>query len=137
MSYVFAIFPTVKFKTYLRKKNFFGDFFKITFIFKCHLESWQRTPINIISPSMFHLNRVENGKGDISSEAHLQNSKTSRVQLFFVQIFEFYRVTQSLFHTKTKKQIIQVLGSFQTLTRKQTEGNWIQNCPRTFNYNHC
>jgi hypothetical protein len=36
---------------------------------------WQRPPINIISPSMFHLNRVESGKDDSSSEAHLQSSK--------------------------------------------------------------
>ncbi len=46
-------------------------------ILKYHLESWQRTPINVISPSMFHLNLVESGKDDSSSEVHLQSSKTS------------------------------------------------------------
>jgi hypothetical protein len=38
-------------------------------ILKYHMESWQRTPINVISPSMFHLNLVES--------VHLQSSKTS------------------------------------------------------------
>ncbi len=32
-------------------------------IFKCRLESWQRTTINIICPCMFHLNGVENDGG--------------------------------------------------------------------------
>ncbi len=48
-------------------------------IFKCQLESRQRTPINIISQSMFHLNcRVGNGNDDISSEEDFENSKTIR-----------------------------------------------------------
>jgi hypothetical protein len=46
---------------------------KYSQIFKCRVESWQRTQINIISPSMLHLNRVESGKDDSSSEAHLQS----------------------------------------------------------------
>jgi hypothetical protein len=36
-----------------------------------------RTPINMISVICFHLNRMENGKEDISSEANPNNSKTS------------------------------------------------------------
>jgi hypothetical protein len=36
----------------------------------------KKTSINIISPSMFHLNRVESGKDSL--EAHLQSLKTSR-----------------------------------------------------------
>jgi hypothetical protein len=43
-----------------------------------HQVIWQRTPKHRISPLCFHLNRLENGKDDISSEAHLQSSKTSR-----------------------------------------------------------
>jgi hypothetical protein len=35
--------------------------------FKCRLESWQKTPINKIFPSVFHLNRLESGKDDGSS----------------------------------------------------------------------
>ncbi len=46
--------------------------------FKCRLESWQRTPINIIFPSMFHINRALSGKDDSSSVANLKNSKTSK-----------------------------------------------------------
>jgi hypothetical protein len=45
-------------------------------IFKCRLECWERTPLNIISPSKFHLNHVENGNGDISSEEYFKNSKS-------------------------------------------------------------
>jgi hypothetical protein len=44
-------------------------------LFKCSLESWQSAPINVISPSMFHLNLLESGKDDSSSEAYLQSSK--------------------------------------------------------------
>jgi hypothetical protein len=64
-------------------------------IFKCRLENWQRTLINIIYPSMSHLNRVESGKDYSSSEAPLQSSKTSRGShldkelSIFVKIFEF------------------------------------------------
>jgi hypothetical protein len=39
-------------------------------IFKCCLKSWQGIPINIISPRMFHLNRVESGEDDSSSKNH-------------------------------------------------------------------
>jgi hypothetical protein len=39
---------------------------------------WRANSKNIIPPSMFHLNRVESGKDDRSSEAHLQSSKNSR-----------------------------------------------------------
>ncbi len=35
---------------------------------------WQRTTIQRISPICFHLNRLESGKDDSSSEAHLQSS---------------------------------------------------------------
>ncbi len=65
-------------------------------------EIWQRTPIHRISPKCFHLNRLESGKDDSSSEFHLKSSKTSRgsyldQELYtFVQIFDFYLVTQSL-----------------------------------------
>jgi hypothetical protein len=45
-------------------------------IFKCRLESRQRTPINIISSSMFHLNHL--GNDDISSEEDFENSKIIR-----------------------------------------------------------
>jgi hypothetical protein len=54
------------------------------------------------SPSMCRLNSVESGKDDISSEAHLQSSKTSRDSYLdkelpiFVKIIEFYFVNQSL-----------------------------------------
>jgi hypothetical protein len=47
---------------------------------------------------------LENGKDDSSSEAYLQGSKTSRGSYLdpaisiFVKIFEFYLVTQSLYH---------------------------------------
>jgi hypothetical protein len=52
--------------------------------------------------SCFHLNRWKNGNCSGSSEKHFRNSKTSRGSwldlglLFFVKIFEFYLVTQSL-----------------------------------------
>ncbi len=36
------------------------------------VESWQQTTTNIISPSMFLLDRVGNGNDDISSEEHLK-----------------------------------------------------------------
>jgi hypothetical protein len=63
-----------------------------------------RTPINIISPRMFHLNRVGNGNDDISSEQHFSNSKKSGTVLMyfllelllFVQLIEIYLVSQSL-----------------------------------------
>jgi len=42
-------------------------------IFKCRLVSWQGTPINIISLSMFHLNSVVNAMDEMSSEEHLKN----------------------------------------------------------------
>jgi hypothetical protein len=48
-------------------------------ILKCHLESWQGTPINIISPSMFHLN------DDISSKQDFENSKT--IGVFLLRVF--------------------------------------------------
>ncbi len=61
---------------------------------------WQRTQIYRISP-MF--SRLESGKDDSSSEAHLQSyKKTSRgsyldPELYiFVKLFEFYLGTQSL-----------------------------------------
>ncbi len=44
---------------------------------------------------MFHLNRVGNGNDDISLEEHFKKFVT-RTALIFVQIFEFYLVTQSL-----------------------------------------
>jgi hypothetical protein len=62
---------------------------------------WHRTPINRISPICFHLNRLESGKDDSSSEAHPQSSKTSNGSLFlpelniFVKNFETYFVTPS------------------------------------------
>ncbi len=31
-------------------------------IFKCRLVSWQRTPVNIIYPNIFHLNHIEIAK---------------------------------------------------------------------------
>ncbi len=40
-------------------------------IFKFRLESWQQITINIISPNMFHLDRVGNGNDDILSEDHV------------------------------------------------------------------
>ncbi len=39
----------------------------------------------------FHLNRVGNDNDDISSEEHIEHSKTS-----FVQVFYFYLVTHCL-----------------------------------------
>ncbi len=53
---------------------------------------------------MFHLNSVGNGNGDISSEEHFikfENQERYGTYLLldlliFVQIFEFYLVTQSL-----------------------------------------
>jgi hypothetical protein len=42
----------------------------------------KKTSINMISPSMFHLNRVESGKDDSSLEAHLQSLKTRRGSYF-------------------------------------------------------
>ncbi len=39
---------------------------------------WQQTPKNRFSPIYFHLNRLESGKDDSSSEAHFQSSKTTR-----------------------------------------------------------
>jgi hypothetical protein len=58
---------------------------------------WHRTPI---SPICIHLNSLESGKDDISSEANLQSLKTSRdsyidLELYIVKIFEFYLVIQS------------------------------------------
>jgi hypothetical protein len=44
-------------------------------IFKCRLQGWHRTP-NIISLSMFHINRVGNGTDNISPEEHF-NPKAS------------------------------------------------------------
>ncbi len=63
---------------------------------------WRRTPVHKISPICFQLNGLENGQNDSSSEAHLQSSKTSVGSYldpelyFFVKIFEFYLVTQSM-----------------------------------------
>ncbi len=47
-------------------------------IFKCHLES-SRTQINIISPSMFHLNRVINGYDDVALEEDFEIQKPLEV----------------------------------------------------------
>jgi hypothetical protein len=54
--------------------------------FKCRLESLQRTPINIISSSMFYLNRVGNGNDDISSEEDFENSETVRGSYLDLQV---------------------------------------------------
>jgi hypothetical protein len=62
----------------------------------------KRSPILMISPICFHLNRWKNGKCNCSLEEHLQNSKTwflftGRPRAFnFCQKFEFYLVTQFL-----------------------------------------
>jgi hypothetical protein len=42
------------------------------------IESW-RTPINIISPSMFHLNRVINGNDDVALEEDFEIQKPLEV----------------------------------------------------------
>jgi len=54
----------------------------------------------IISPSIFHLNRVENGKGNSSSESHHHSSKSSKgfyldqeLSIVVVKIFESNLVT--------------------------------------------
>jgi hypothetical protein len=47
------------------------------------VESWQQTTTNIISPSMFDLDRVGNGNDDMSSEEHLKNLKTKRGSFFY------------------------------------------------------
>jgi hypothetical protein len=47
-------------------------------IFKCRLESW-RTQINIISPSMFHLNLVINGIDDIALNEDFEIKKPLEV----------------------------------------------------------
>jgi hypothetical protein len=60
------------------------------------------SPMNVISPICFHLNRVGNGNDDITSEEHFENSKTVRGSyldksvVIFVKIFDFYLATQSL-----------------------------------------
>ncbi len=59
-------------------------------------------PINVSPPICFHLNRVGNGKDDISSKEHFRNSKISRRShlhkelSIFVHIFEFYPMSLSL-----------------------------------------
>ncbi len=56
----------------------------------------KRSPILVISPLCFHLNRLKNGKCNCSLEEHLQNPKTwflftGRPRAFnFCQKFEFY-----------------------------------------------
>ncbi len=39
---------------------------------------WQPIPLHIISPICFHLNCVDSGKGNSSSESHYQNSQAKR-----------------------------------------------------------
>jgi hypothetical protein len=56
------------------------------------LESWQRTPINIISPSMFHLSSVGNGNRDMSSKEHFKNLKTKRGSYLLLELFIFVHV---------------------------------------------
>ncbi len=57
---------------------------------------WQQTPINRISPICFHItvNRLESGKDDSSSEAHLQSSKTSRS--FYLGLYIFFKPLNSI-----------------------------------------
>ncbi len=55
-------------------------------IFKCRLECWQQTKINIISPSVFHIDRVGNGNDDISAEEHFKNLKTKRSSYFLLEL---------------------------------------------------
>jgi hypothetical protein len=48
------------------------------------LRSWQRTAINIISASKFHLNRVGNGNDNISSEEHFTKiCKPREVRIYY------------------------------------------------------
>jgi hypothetical protein len=61
---------------------------------------WQPIPLNIISPICFHLNCVDSGKDNRSSESNCQNSQAKRGLYFldpesyiFFKIFEFYLVT--------------------------------------------
>jgi hypothetical protein len=62
----------------------------------------QRTPTYRISPICFHLNRLESGKDNTSSEAYLQSLITKKgfnlhLELsIFVKIFKLYLVIQCL-----------------------------------------
>jgi hypothetical protein len=56
-------------------------------MFKCRLERWQQTPKNNISPSMFHLNDMGNGNGDISSDEHYKNMETKRGSQLLLEMF--------------------------------------------------
>jgi hypothetical protein len=65
---------------------------------KCDLEER-----SIISPIFLQINRIENRKKNSSLGAYLKSAKPVKVPIhldlevsFFVKIFEFYHVTQSL-----------------------------------------
>jgi hypothetical protein len=85
---------------YLRKKNttigLNRNLYLFFFTFK--------TPINKISPSTLHLNRVGNGKDDISLEENYKHLKTKRDSYFLLELLIFspniwillFFVTQSL-----------------------------------------
>ncbi len=45
-------------------------------------KSLHQTLINVISPSMFNLNRIGNGYDNISSEEHFKNLKIKRGSFF-------------------------------------------------------
>ncbi len=74
----------------------------LSFVVRRSPSNLQRTPIQRNSQICFHLNRVESGKDDSLSEAHFQSSKTIRGSFLdselyiFINIFEYYLVTQSL-----------------------------------------
>jgi hypothetical protein len=57
---------------------------------------WQWKPIHGISSICFHLNRLESGKDDSSSEAHLPSSKTSRGSYLDQELFIFLKYLNSI-----------------------------------------